>query len=56
MSELITAGITSQEIARRLGISRRTAEAHVEHIMIKLGVRSRAQIAAWVERNQQAPR
>lgn len=56
VSELIAEGITSLEIARRLGISRRTAEAHTEHIMTKLDVRSRAQIAAWVERNRQARR
>ncbi|WP_417854138.1 LuxR C-terminal-related transcriptional regulator, partial [Actinoalloteichus caeruleus] len=29
-------------------ISRRTAETHVEHILGKLGFRSRTQIASWV--------
>jgi len=52
VSELITDGLTNQEIAVRLGISRRTADAHAEHIMTKLGVRSRAQVAAWVERSR----
>ena len=52
VSELITEGLTSQEIATRLGIAKRTADAHAEHIMTKLGVRSRAQVAAWVERNR----
>jgi hypothetical protein len=42
----------SHDIARRLGITRRTAEAHAEHIMTKLGVHSRAQVAAWVERTR----
>jgi predicted ATPase/DNA-binding CsgD family transcriptional regulator len=52
VSELIAEGLTSQEIAMRLGITRRTAEAHAEHIMTKLGFRSRAQVAAWVERRR----
>jgi DNA-binding CsgD family transcriptional regulator len=55
VSELITEGLTNQEIAVRLGISTRTADAHAEHIMTKLGVRSRAQVAAWVERGRPLP-
>jgi DNA-binding CsgD family transcriptional regulator len=51
VSELIAEGLTSQEIAGRLGITRRTAESHAEHIMTKLGVRTRAQVAAWVAGN-----
>ncbi|SDZ06851.1 non-specific serine/threonine protein kinase [Saccharopolyspora shandongensis] len=34
-------------IASRLVISQRTAEAHIEHILVKLGFTSRHQIAAW---------
>lgn len=56
VSELIAEGLTSQEIAHRLRIARRTAEAHTEHIMTKLGVRSRAQVAVWVERTRQTRR
>jgi non-specific serine/threonine protein kinase len=48
VSELIAEGLSSQEIAWRLGIARRTAESHADHIMTKLGVRTRAQVAAWV--------
>jgi predicted ATPase/DNA-binding CsgD family transcriptional regulator len=44
---LVVAGLTNREIAGRLGISERTVDGHVEHIRDKLGVRSRAQIAAW---------
>jgi DNA-binding NarL/FixJ family response regulator len=40
---LIADGLTDREIASRLGVSRRTAEAHVGHILRKLGVRNRAQ-------------
>jgi len=36
------------EIADTLVISPRTAEAHVEHILAKLGFTSRTQVAAWV--------
>ena len=44
---LISDGLTNIEIAGRLKISPRTADAHVEHIRNKLGVRTRAQIAVW---------
>jgi pimeloyl-ACP methyl ester carboxylesterase len=35
------------DIAARLGIGERSAEGHVERIRLRLGFRSRAQIAAW---------
>jgi non-specific serine/threonine protein kinase len=44
---LVAAGMTNREIAEKLVVSRRTAESHVEHILVKLGFTSRAQIAAW---------
>jgi len=47
VATLVADGLTNQEIATRLGIAPRTADAHLEHIRIKLGVRSRAQVAAW---------
>ena len=48
VAELIAEGLTNQSIATRLSVAPRTAEAHAENIRRKLGVRSRAQIAAWV--------
>jgi predicted ATPase/DNA-binding CsgD family transcriptional regulator len=45
---LVAAGLSNREIAERLVLSVRTAEAHVEHILTKLGFTSRAQIATWV--------
>jgi predicted ATPase/DNA-binding CsgD family transcriptional regulator len=48
IADLVTNGLSNQEIAANLVISRRTAEGHVEHILAKLGFTSRAQIAAWV--------
>jgi pimeloyl-ACP methyl ester carboxylesterase/DNA-binding CsgD family transcriptional regulator len=47
VAALVAAGLTNQEIAVRLRIASRTADAHLEHIRVKLGVRSRAQVAAW---------
>ncbi|WP_345204824.1 alpha/beta fold hydrolase [Fodinibacter luteus] len=48
VAELVAQGLTNQSVARRLGVAPRTAESHVENIRRKLGVRSRAQVAAWV--------
>lgn len=47
VADLIAEGLTNAEIARTLGVSVRTVDAHVEHIRTKLGVRARAQIAVW---------
>jgi len=47
IAELVSQGLSNKEIAARLVISPRTAEGHVEHILAKLGVTSRAQIAVW---------
>jgi len=44
---LIAEGLTNPEIAKRLRMADRTADAHVEHIRNKLGLRSRSQIAVW---------
>lgn len=48
VADLIAHGLSNKEIAAKLVISRRTAEAHVEHILGKLAFSSRAQVAAWV--------
>jgi len=40
--------MTNREIAELLVISKRTADARVEHILAKLGFSSRSQIAALV--------
>jgi non-specific serine/threonine protein kinase len=54
VAELVSEGLTNREIAARLVISPRTAQGHVENILVKLGFTSRAQIAAWfVEYNRQ---
>lgn len=47
VADLVSQGLTNREIAQRLGIGERSAEGHIERIRIRLGVRSRAQIATW---------
>jgi non-specific serine/threonine protein kinase len=47
VAQLIGEGLTNKQIAGKLVIGTRTAESHVEHILIKLGFSTRAQIAAW---------
>jgi pimeloyl-ACP methyl ester carboxylesterase/DNA-binding CsgD family transcriptional regulator len=47
VARLVSEGLTNREIAHTLGIDERSAEGHVERIRVRLGVRSRAQIAAW---------
>jgi predicted ATPase/DNA-binding CsgD family transcriptional regulator len=47
IAKLIAQGMSNREIAAALVIAQRTAEGHVEHILVKLGYSSRAQIAAW---------
>jgi non-specific serine/threonine protein kinase len=48
VAELVTKGMSDREIAAELVIAQRTAESHVQHILTKLGFKSRSQIAAWV--------
>jgi len=44
---LVASGRTNRQIGRVLGISEKTAEVHLHHVMSKLDVRSRAEVAAW---------
>jgi ATP/maltotriose-dependent transcriptional regulator MalT len=47
VAALVAEGLTNTGIAKRLKMADRTADAHVEHIRNKLGLRSRSQIALW---------
>jgi DNA-binding CsgD family transcriptional regulator len=53
---LIGEGMTSAQIAARLEIAERTVDSHAEHIRKRLGLHSRAQIAAWAVREMLAGR
>lgn len=50
-STLVGQGLTNRQIAARLVITERTAGAHIEHILDKLGFTSRTQIGVWVAGN-----
>src|SRR5262249_25608851 len=56
VAALVAEGLSNREIAHRLSIAERTAEGHVQHIMNKLGFRSRAQIAVWSVENRRHSR
>jgi DNA-binding CsgD family transcriptional regulator len=47
VAKLIVQGLTNAEIGEQIFVSPKTVSAHVEHILAKLGVARRAEIAAW---------
>lgn len=48
VARLVARGCTNKQIAEALVIGDRTADTHVAHILGKLGLTSRTQIATWV--------
>jgi DNA-binding CsgD family transcriptional regulator len=46
VAELVSRGLTYRAIGERLYVSRRTVETHVAHVFVKLGVRSKAELAS----------
>ncbi len=52
IATLVAEGLTNRQIAVKLFISKRTAETHIQHILNKLGVSSRSQIAVWAVRQE----
>ena len=52
VAELVADGLTNRGIAQRLYLSERTAANHVQHILDKLGLANRSQIASLVSRQQ----
>jgi DNA-binding NarL/FixJ family response regulator len=58
VARLIAQGLTNAAVAEQLFVSPKTVSAHVEHILAKLGVARRAEIAAWaatIDRVEPAP-
>jgi DNA-binding CsgD family transcriptional regulator/tetratricopeptide (TPR) repeat protein len=51
IAALIANGATNAEIARKLSVSPRTVETHVENILAKLHVKSRVNIAVWASKH-----
>jgi DNA-binding NarL/FixJ family response regulator len=49
--QLAATGLTNREIARRLGISDRTAQAHLSHIFNKMNAASRTEAVTMALRN-----
>jgi DNA-binding CsgD family transcriptional regulator len=47
VAKLIARGMTNAEIGEEIFVSPKTVSAHVEHILAKLGVARRTEIAAW---------
>jgi non-specific serine/threonine protein kinase len=47
IAALVGHGLRNRDIAKKLYLSARTVDAHIEHIRNKLDFHSRSQIAAW---------
>jgi DNA-binding NarL/FixJ family response regulator len=48
---LLTRGLSNRQIAEELVITERTAAAHIEHLLRKLGFASRHQVGVWAAEN-----
>jgi DNA-binding CsgD family transcriptional regulator len=47
---LVARGLTNRQAADVLLVAPRRIETHLEHIFVKLGVQTRAEVAAWAVR------
>lgn len=53
VTALVAAGLTNPQIAEQLFVSRNTVKTHLSHIYSKLGIASRAALAAEAARRDQ---
>ena len=49
IAALVAEGLSNRKIADRLIVSKRTVDAHVEHIYVKLGITSRVELTNWLK-------
>lgn len=56
VASLVADGETNRAIARRLFVSIRTVETHVQNALVKLGLRSRTELAVWLKDQSQTAR
>ena len=55
IAALVGEGMSNRYIAQQLGISKRTVDAHLEHIFGKLGISSRVQLATGLNPTVPSP-
>ena len=55
VAALVARGMTNRQAAEELLVAPRTVETHLEHIFAKLGVQTRAEVAAWAARHETTP-
>ena len=55
IARLVARGYTNQQIATELVLTPGTVANHVAHILTKLDLQSRTQIAVWVIQQEQNP-
>ncbi|MGH8888000.1 MAG: helix-turn-helix transcriptional regulator [Egibacteraceae bacterium] len=55
IAQLVAQGDTNRQIARQLNLSGKTVETYLSRIFVKLGVSSRAVVAAMITRAQASP-
>jgi non-specific serine/threonine protein kinase len=53
VARLVADGMANKAIAARLHLSVRTVESHVRHLLTKLGLDNRTQVAAWARQQNQ---
>ena len=54
IARLVAAGLSNRQIAEKLFISRRTVDAHLEHIFAKLGITSRVMLTIHLREHSAA--
>ena len=47
VAQMIAKGMSNKMIGNRLGIAESTVKVHVKHILGKIGLRTRVEIAVW---------